>query len=99
MKTVTLKLASAIAIDGDVVKRGSLVEVDEALAINLLNRGKAELATDEDGVDDDDADLSKLNKAQLVELAAELGVITVGDGNTKAEIVAAIEAAKADQAE
>lgn len=95
MKTVTLKLASAIAIDGEVVKRGSLVEVDEALAINLLNRGKAELATDEDGVDEDEADLSRMNKAQLLDQAAGEGV-EADDGMTKADIIAAIEAKRAE---
>lgn len=94
MKTVTLKLASAIAIDGDVVRAGSLVEVDEALAINLLNRGKATLATAEDGVEfgaEDDTDLSRLNKAQLLEHAKANGV-DVDDSLTKAQIIAAIEA-------
>jgi hypothetical protein len=100
-KSFVLKLTSAIAVDGEVVAAGGLVEVDEPTAKNLLHRGKAVLATAEDGVEDDgdDPDLSKLNKAQLVALAAELGVITVGDSNTKAEILAAIEAAKKDQAE
>lgn len=94
MKTVTLKLASAIAIDGEVITRGSLVEVDENLAINLLNRGKAELATAEDGAEDE-ADLSKMNKAQLLAHAAEHGV-EADDGMTKAEIQAAIEAKQAE---
>ena len=51
IKSIVLKLATAIAIDGDVVRAGSLVEVDEAIAKNMLHRGKAELATAEDGVD------------------------------------------------
>lgn len=95
MKTVTLKLASAIAIDGDVVKRGSLVEVDEALAINLLNRGKAELATAEDGADDDDADLSKMKKPQLLDLAVGLGIEDAADMKVE-ELRAAIEAKRAE---
>lgn len=38
-------------------------------------------------------DLTGLTKAQLLETAAELGVEGVGSRNTKAEIIAAIEAA------
>ncbi|QOE32739.1 hypothetical protein CPT_Mano_006 [Achromobacter phage Mano] len=48
MKTVHLKLSSAIALLGGVVRAGTVVEVDEKLAINLLQRGKAVLATDKD---------------------------------------------------
>lgn len=96
MKTVILKLASAIAIEGEVVKRGSLVEVDEALAINLLNRGKAVLATAEDGVDlDDETDLSKLKKPQLVELANSLE-IEGAEGMNVADLREAIEAKQAE---
>lgn len=46
--TVFLKLTSAVALAGAVKAAGSIVEVDEDLAVNLLNRGKAEPATAED---------------------------------------------------
>lgn len=58
MKTYVLKLTSAIAIDGAIVRAGGLVELTEAEAKNLLARGKALLATVADGVEveSDDAD-------------------------------------------
>jgi len=59
-ESVFLKLTSAIAIDGAVVRAGSLVEVTQTEAKNLLHRGKAVLATERDGApvagDDDGAD-------------------------------------------
>jgi hypothetical protein len=48
MKSVTLKLTSAIAMDGEIYRAGSLVEVTDADARNLLHRGKAVLATADD---------------------------------------------------
>jgi hypothetical protein len=47
--TIALKLTAAIAIAGKIRKAGSIVEVDEALAKNLLHRGKVRLpdASDE----------------------------------------------------
>lgn len=98
MKMVILKLSSAIAIEGDVVRAGSLVEVDEALAVNLLNRGKATLATADDGTDlEDDGgdDLSKLKKPQLLALATELEIEGAKDMNVDA-LRAAIEDKRAE---
>lgn len=43
---VTLKLTSAVALGGSIRKAGALVEVSEPDARNLLDRGKAVLATD-----------------------------------------------------
>lgn len=40
-KTVILKLACAIALAGEIVPRGSLVEVTQGEARDLLRRGKA----------------------------------------------------------
>ena len=78
MKLFTLKLTSAIAIDGEVLTKDTLVEVEEALAKILLHRGKAVLAAAEDGVDDDghvdENDLSKLKKDQLLTLAEGYGI-------------------------
>lgn len=99
MKSYILKLTSAVAIDGQIARAGSLVELDEATAKNLLHRGKAVLATEEDGVEqpgEDDAEaaeLSKMNKAQLLEFCAQHG-IQAADGMTKAQILEAITAAK-----
>lgn len=101
-KTIFLKLTSAIAIDGQIIPaskpgRPSVVEVSELEAKNFLDRGKAILATAEDGapVGDDDheqLDLSKLKKPQLVELAKELGIEGAEDLKVE-ELRDAIEAA------
>lgn len=48
MTKIFLKLTSAVAIAGAVRAAGSIVEVDEDLAVNLLHRGKAEVATEAD---------------------------------------------------
>lgn len=94
--TVILKITSAIAVKGVVVRPGQLIEMTNAEAINLLQRGKAELATEADEVKEDaPVDLSKLSKAQLVEAAAALG-IDLKDSDTKAAIISAIEAKKAE---
>lgn len=94
-ETIFLVLTSAIAIDGGICRAGSLVEVSELEAKNFLHRGKARLATAEDGAPVDDepeaVDLSKLNKAKLLEFCAA-NQITADEGMTKAEILAAIEA-------
>jgi hypothetical protein len=96
-KTFILKLTSAIVIDGAVCRAGELVEVGELEAKNFLARGKAELATVEDGIEDDQAnpdaddDLMKKTKAELLVIAAEKGAEAT-DGMTKAQIVAAINA-------
>lgn len=47
-KTVFLKVTSAVAIAGKIEPRDSIVKVDEDLAINLLQRGKVEVATGDD---------------------------------------------------
>lgn len=57
MKSVFLVVTSALAIAGSIAAPGDLIEVSEAEAVNFLNRGKARLATAEDGVEIDDADM------------------------------------------
>lgn len=100
MKSYVLKLTSAIAVDGSIVKAGSLVELSEAEAKNLLSRGKAILATADDGYEGDDegessgVDLSRLNKTQLQEIAKGRE-IAFEDSTTKAQLIAAIEAKEA----
>ena len=98
-KTYILKLTSALVIAGTVCRPGELVEVSELEAKNFLARGKAELATAEDGVEEaqdapGDDDLAKLTKEQLLAKAKELEV-EIGSGATKAQIIEAITA-KAD---
>jgi hypothetical protein len=48
MNSVHLKLTSAIAIGGNIFKPGTIVEVSDSDARDLLNRGKAEVATADD---------------------------------------------------
>jgi hypothetical protein len=96
-KSIYLRLTSAIAIDGGICRAGSIVEVSELEAKNLLHRGKAVLATEEDGVpvaDEGDLnpDFSKMKKAELLQFC-EANDIQADDGMTKDEILAAIEAA------
>lgn len=45
-ETITLKLTAAVVLDGGIRRAGALVEVSEPQARNLLDRGKAVLATD-----------------------------------------------------
>ncbi len=95
-KNYVLKLTSALVISGVVCRAGELVEVSELEAKNFLARGKAELATVEDGAEEDqdepgDDDLSKLTKDQLLAKAKELE-ISIGSGATKAQIIEAIQA-------
>lgn len=104
MKSHVLKLTSAIAVDGEIIRAGSLVELSEPEAKNLLGRGKAVLATAADGyhaADEDEGnetsgvDLSKLNKTKLQEIATGHG-IEFEETTTKAQLIAAIEAKEAD---
>lgn len=99
MKSYVLKLTGAVAIDGQISRAGSLVEVSEPEAKNLLARGKGVLATAEDGVEqpetppaDEEIELARLSKIELLGLAKQKGV-DVADGMTKAQIIEAIEAA------
>ena len=98
MKSYVLKLTCAIAIDGQIHKAGSLVEVSEAEAKNFLHRGKAVLATEEDGVELQEeqtgTDYSSWTKPALLEYAKTRG-LEVACGRTKDHIIDVIEAAPA----
>ncbi len=98
MKSYVLKLTCAIAIDGQINKAGSLVEVSEAEAKNFLHRGKAVLATEEDGVEQQEeqtgTDYSSWTKPALLDYAKQRG-LEVTSGMTKVQIIDVIEAAPA----
>lgn len=101
MKSYVLFLTSAIVVDGGIVKAGQMVELSEPEAKNLLSRGKARLATADDGYEgaDDESsgvDLSKLKKAQLQEIAKG-HEIEFDDKTTVAQLIAAIEAKEAEE--
>lgn len=70
MSDITLKLTSAVAIDGNIHRPGSTIDVAPRLARELLARGKAEVAEPEA----DTAPLDDLDEAtddQLRDLAKE----------------------------
>lgn len=101
MKSYVLFLTSAIVVDGGIVKAGQMVELSEPEAKNLLSRGKARLATADDGYEGSDdessgVDLSKLKKAQLQEIAKG-HEIEFDDKTTVAQLIAAIEAKEAEE--
>lgn len=112
MKTThAIKITRAVGIGGVMCVAGQIVEVSDSAAKELIRRGRGVLAAandeefrddegdDNDGGDgDNQVDLSKMNKAQLLEYAATAGIADVDDSNTKAQIIAAIEAATAAKA-
>jgi Rho termination factor, N-terminal domain. len=93
-KQATIKITSAIGIDGKIKKPGTIITVDEDVAKNLLQRGRAVLDTAE-GIEDKQGDLTKLSVAELKEYAKHLD-IDGADGMKKAELIGAIEAAEAE---
>lgn len=97
MKSVLLKLTSAIVISGAIAKAGEVVEVTELEAKNLLARGKGVL-NDEQPADEVDLDLSKKTKDQLLEIADNLEIEGAAKMN-KAQLIEAIEAADNGQKE
>lgn len=47
-ESVVVKLTSAIAVEGQIVRAGELVELSHAEAVNLLHRGKCTIADESD---------------------------------------------------
>lgn len=91
MKSVLIKLTSAIAIAGAIAKAGEVVEVTELEAKNLLARGKGVL-NDEQPVQDDDLAIEKMTKDQLVDIADKMEIEGAAK-MTKAQLIEAITAA------
>lgn len=56
MKTATIKLTAAITLGGGIAKAGEIIEVSEEAAKSLMLRGKAELATAADEVEQPEAE-------------------------------------------
>lgn len=90
MKSVLLKLTSAIAISGAIAKAGEVVEVTELEAKNLLARGKGVL-NDEQPVAEEDHDITKMTKDQLLAIADQLEIEGAAKMN-KTQLIEAIEA-------
>lgn len=91
MKSVLIKLTSAIAISGSIAKAGEVVEVTEPEAKNLLSRGKGVLHK-EQPAHEDDLDINKMTKDQLLEIAEQMEIEGAAK-MTKAQLIEAIEAA------
>ncbi|WP_298938131.1 Rho termination factor N-terminal domain-containing protein [uncultured Ruegeria sp.] len=87
-KQIKIKITSAVSIGGKIITPGKTLDLDEPLAKNLLQRGKAELST----VNVDDKQLGKMTVAELKAEAKELGIEGADDMN-KAKLIAAIEEA------
>jgi len=100
-KKIEIKLTSAVVIGGKIKTRGSVVTVDEKLATNLLQRGKANLhdtiiapiAGTFDGEDVEDAPLDDHTVPELKEIAAQYEIDGVASMN-KAQLIEAIQAAE-----
>lgn len=97
--TVVIALTSAVAIDGEIRVAGTEVEVDQDLAKDLLARGRGVLveATDSTPEVDEEIDLAKMTKAQLVEFALNEYEIELDASLTKDALIEAIQAAAADE--
>ncbi len=97
--TVVIALTSAVAIDGEIRVAGTEVEVDQDLAKDLLTRGRGVLveASDTTQAADDEIDLAKMTKAQLVEFALHEYEIELDASLTKDALIEAIQAAAADE--
>lgn len=89
MKSVLIKLTSAIAIAGAIAKAGEVVEVTELEAKNLLARGKGKL---NDEQLPDEVAIEKLTKDQLVDVAEQMEIEGAAK-MTKAQLIEAITAA------
>ena len=97
--TVVIALTSAVAIDGEIRVAGTEVEVDQDLAKDLLARGRGVLVEEADFTQaaDDEIDLAKMTKAQLVEFALHEYEIELDASLNKDALIEAIQVAAADE--
>ncbi|MDI3237519.1 hypothetical protein QK338_05235 [Acinetobacter ursingii] len=94
MKTIVIALTTAVVIAGEIHKAGEQVEVDEALAKDLLHRGRGTLVeADSNEEEGDEVDLATLTKAQLVEFAQHEYELELDSSLTKEKLIEAIQAA------
>lgn len=97
-KTFFLKLTACLAIAGEVCKPGTIVELLEHEAKDLLNRGKADLATEEDVKNTDAGDVKERTAPPAKQQGVPQGYIVSesdgkwgwvkGDGKSPAEATA-----------
>lgn len=73
MSSQYLKVVSAFAIDGEICRRGEIVEVSDHEAKDLLGRGKAVLATEDDlqGIEQQSADAAKAGDTEAEQQSTE----------------------------
>ncbi|MFC6053885.1 hypothetical protein A6M14_09625 [Acinetobacter sp. Ac_877] len=96
--TVVIALTSAVAIDGEIRIAGEEVEVDQELAKDLLTRGRGVLVEDNSSsIEEDEVDLSKMTKAQLVEFALQEYELELDASLTKDALIEAIQTAAESQ--
>lgn len=95
---VVIALTSAVVINGVIRVADDEVEVDQDLAKDLLARGRGVLveATDETQTADEEIDLAKMTKAQLVEFALNEYGIELDASFTKDALIEAIQVAAED---
>lgn len=91
-ETVDLIITSAVAIDGEIVKKGCNVSVPKKLASDLMRRGKAELP--EAGVESQEVSLADMSELELKKTADDLGIKNIKT-KSRDEIIALIEKATA----
>ncbi|MDV2439947.1 hypothetical protein QR665_10755 [Acinetobacter gerneri] len=65
-KLVLIALTTAVVFDGVIRKAGEQIEVEEQMAKELLYRGRGTLV---DSDEDEEVELAKMTKAQLIEFA------------------------------
>lgn len=97
--TVVIALTSAVAIDGEIRVAGTEVEVDQDLAKDLLARGRGVLVEEADSTQtaDDEIDLAKMTKAQLIEFALHEYELELDVSLNKDALIEAIQVAAADE--
>ncbi|MDH0008385.1 hypothetical protein N5J48_12345 [Acinetobacter ursingii] len=94
MRKILIALTSAVVIAGEIRKAGQEVEVDEALAKDLLHRGRGTLVeADLNEEQDEEVDLATLTKAQLIEFAQHEYELELDASLTKEKLIEAIQAA------
>lgn len=65
-KLVLIALTTAVVFDGVIRKAGEQIEVEEQMAKELLYHGRGTLV---DSDEDEEVELAKMTKAQLIEFA------------------------------
>lgn len=92
MSKVFIKLTTAVVIDSVIRRAGEEVEVDEQLAKELLYRGRGTLVESSND-HEDEIDLSKMTKAQLIEFAKHEYDVDLDSALTKEQMIEAIQSA------